>query len=65
MFGLKKNRSHPCIKRTQFPLILALACTVHTLQRLSLDTGVISFHLHKQKHFNQDQMYVALSRKKV
>ena len=32
------------------------------VQGLNLDTGVISFDLHKQKYFNQGQMYVALSR---
>ena len=61
-FGLRKNWTHPCVKRTQIPLTLASACTVHKLQGLSLDTGVISFDLHEQKYFNQCQMYVALSR---
>ena len=61
-FGLKKNKSQPCIKRTQFPLALSWACTVHKVQGLSLDEGVISFDLHRQRSFNQGQMYVALSR---
>ena len=46
-FGLRKNRTRPCDKRTQFPLTLAWTCTVHKVQGLSLDTGVISFDLHK------------------
>ena len=46
-FGLRKNRTHPCVKRTQFPLTLAWECNVHKVQGLSLDTGVISFDLHK------------------
>ena len=61
-FGLRKNRTHPCIKRTQFPLTSAWVCTVHEVQGLSLDTDVMSFDLHKQKCFNQGQMYIALSR---
>ena len=28
-FGYKKNKSQPCIKRTEFPLTLSWACTVH------------------------------------
>ena len=61
-FGLKKNKSQPCIKRTQFPLSLSWACTIHKVQGLSLNEGVISFYLHHQRYFNQGQMYVALSR---
>ena len=61
-FGLRKNRTYPCFKRTKFPLTLAWECTVHKVQGLSLDTGALSFDLHKQKHFNQGQMYVALSK---
>lgn len=49
----------PVIKRTQFPLMLAWACTVHKVQGLSLEKAVISFDLLKQKSF---QMYVAMSK---
>ena len=61
-FGLKKNKSQPCIKRTHFPLALSWVYTVHKVQALSLDEGVISFDLHHQKSFTQGQMCVALSR---
>ena len=49
-------------KQTQFPLMLAWACTVHKVQGLSLDKVVISFDLEKQRGFKCGQMYVALSR---
>ena len=52
----------PTIQRTQFPLMLSWACTVHKVQGLSLQTAVISFDLNKQRAFNAGQMYVALSR---
>ena len=35
--------------------------TVHKVQGLSLNAGVISFDLERQRSFNQGQMYVALS----
>ena len=52
------------IIRTQFPLMLAYACTVHKVQGLTLDSVVISFDLRKQRNFNPGQMYVAISRVK-
>ena len=61
-FGLRKSRNHLCVKRTQLSLTLARAYTVHKVQGQSLHTGFTSFHLHKQKYFNQGKMYVALSR---
>ena len=57
-----KSISSSYIKRTQFPLMLSWACTVHKVQGLSLDVGVVSFNLENQRSFNQGQMYVALSR---
>ena len=57
-----KSSSSPSIRRTQFPLMLSWACTVHKVQGLSLNEGVISFDLEKQRSFNQGQMYVAISR---
>ena len=54
--------SSPFIKRTQFPLMLAWACTVHKVQGLSLSKIVVSFQLLKQRNFNFGQIYVALSR---
>ena len=61
LLGLKKYKSQPCIKRTQFPLALPWASNVHKKQGQSLDKGVISFDLHSQKSFNPGQKYVALS----
>ena len=54
----------PSIKGTQFPLILAWASTVHKVQGLTLEQGVIDFHLQKQKLFGPGQVYTALSRVK-
>ena len=58
----KKITSSPVIKRTQFPLMLAWACTVHKVQGLTLSEVVVSFNLFKQKRFNPGQLYVAMSR---
>ena len=62
---IKKVSAFPCIKHTQFPLILAWTSTVHKLQCLSLEQGVIDFDLQKQKSFGPEQMYTALSRVKT
>ncbi|XP_057297639.1 uncharacterized protein LOC130628671 [Hydractinia symbiolongicarpus] len=60
---LKTNKpSSPVIKRTQFPLMLAWACTIHKVQGLSLQKAVVSFDLERQRGFKCGQMYVALSR---
>ena len=41
------------IKRTQFPLTLSYACTIHKVQGLNLDQLVICFDLYRQKSFCQ------------
>ena len=50
------------VQRTQFPITLAYACTVHKVQGLTLNKVVVSFDLIKQRSFNYGQIYVALSR---
>ena len=44
---IKKGLASPFIKRTQFPLTLAWICTVHKVQGLSLQQGIIDFDLRK------------------
>ena len=55
----------PNIKRTQFTLTLAWASTVHKVQGLSLEQGVVDFDLQKQRSFGAGQIYTALSRVKT
>ena len=62
LFGFRKNKQQPSVKRTQFSLTLLCACKVHKVQGLRLPEGVISFDMESQKSFNQGQMYVALSK---
>ncbi|XP_057299887.1 uncharacterized protein LOC130630416 [Hydractinia symbiolongicarpus] len=59
---LKKSASSVTNKITQFPLMLAWACTVHKVQSKQIPDVVVSFNLLKEKGFNYGQMYVALSR---
>lgn len=42
-------------------MALPWASTVHRVQGLSLNEGIISFQLQLLKSFNQGQIYVALS----
>ena len=62
LFGLQKNKQQRSVKKTQLPLILSWACTVHKVQDLGLTEVVVSFDFEKQKSFNQEQIYVALSK---
>lgn len=50
------KQSSPEIQRLQFPLALAWACTVHKVQRLTLNEVVVSFDLYGQKYFNFGQI---------
>ena len=63
--AIKKESASLSIKRTQFPLTLAWASTVHKTQGLSLEQGVIDFDLQKQKSFGTGQLYIALIRVKT
>ena len=47
---IKKGLAYPSIKRTRFPLALAWV-SVHKVQGLSLEQGVIDFMCQKQKSF--------------
>ena len=42
--------------------MLSWACTIHKVQGLSLEEGLVNFYLQKQRTFGQGQMYTALSR---
>ena len=50
------------VYRTQFPLILAYAVTIHKCQGLSLDCAIIDL---SSKVFSDGMSYVALSRVKT
>ena len=50
------------VKRTEFPLMLAWACTIHKVQGLTLQKVGISLELLKQRNFSAGQLYVALIR---
>ena len=57
-----KGSISPSTKRTQFPTMFSWACTIHKVQGLRLEEGVVTFYLQDQRTFGQDQMYTALSR---
>ena len=49
-------------RRTQFPLMLSYAATIHKVQGQQFPQALVSFELLKQNSFNAGQMYVSLSR---
>ena len=59
----RKNNLHTT-SRTQFPLMLAYACTIHKVEGLTVPSTVVVLDIKKQKSFNYGQLYVALSRAK-
>ena len=64
-FQVTSANNSASVKRTQFPLFLALACTVHKVQGLTLPCAVVSCKLRKQLVlFSRGQIYVALCRLK-
>ena len=50
--------SSPETQRVQFPITLAWACTVHKVQRLTLDKIVVSLSLDGQKYLNYTGKYM-------
>ena len=46
-FFINKGSTSPSVKKTQFPLALAWRSTVHKVQGLNLDQGVVDFDLKK------------------
>ena len=62
LFGLRKNKQQPFVEKTQFPLTLSWEYTVHKVKDLSLPETVVRFDIEREKCFNQEQLYVALSR---
>ena len=55
---IKKGSASPTIKCTQFSLTLAWASTVHKVQGLSLEQGVID--LESENHLDQDKCILPL-----
>ena len=53
---ISKGSVSPCIRRTQFPLALSWTCTIHKVQGLSLNEGVVRFELKKHKYFGPGQI---------
>ena len=47
--------SNILVKRTQYPIMLALTCTIHKVQGLTLPNLAISLQLDKQRTFGEGQ----------
>ena len=58
---IKKGLTSPNIKPNQFSLALAWPSTIHKVQGLSLEQGIVDFYLRKQRLFGAGQIYIALS----
>ena len=58
--SIKQRSVSLSIKFSQFPLTLAWASAIQSVQSLSLGRGVVDFDLQKQKSFGPRQMYTAL-----
>lgn len=62
-FQVTSANNSASVTRTQFPLFLAPACTIHKVQGLTLPCAVVSCKLRKQQVlFSRGQIYVALCR---
>ena len=57
-----KSACSPTIKRLQFPIILSWASTIHKVQGKAFQKVVVCFDFFKQRTFNPEQIYIALSR---
>lgn len=64
-FKLKKGSASPSIKCVQFLVTLTCASTVHKVQDLSLEKGVIGFSLQNQKSVGPGEIYTMISRVKT
>lgn len=62
---LRKTQYLHQLSETQFPLAVAWTATVHEVQGLRLDQGVLDFDLKKQKPIELDQINSGTSRVKT
>ena len=59
--SLSRKNNLYMISRTQFPLILAYACTIHKVLRTTIPNTVVMLDFKKRKSFNYGQLYVVFS----